>query len=143
MDEGQVNACGECGVVPEELCNGEDDDCDGEFDEGCPDSAGNSNLRSSEVEAGFTAGNESAGTEQDDSITVIVGGDEAEDDLMVGEIMEENSSADDAGNALLNGGQGVQGYISIRLSLLFLLWLALGRIIRKLRLQRVSESPYE
>ena len=61
---------------------------------------------------------------------------------MVGEVMEENNSESNAGNALLNGGcQGVQGYISMRLSLLFFaLWLALGRIIRKLRLSKLSVS---
>jgi len=32
-DEGQLNACGECGDVPEEVCNGLDDDCNGEVDE--------------------------------------------------------------------------------------------------------------
>lgn len=33
-----VNACGECGPAPIEQCNGEDDDCDGQDDEGavCP-----------------------------------------------------------------------------------------------------------
>ncbi len=34
IDEGLVNACGRCGPVPEEECNGEDDDCDGVVDEG-------------------------------------------------------------------------------------------------------------
>ena len=33
FDEGVVNACGQCGAVPEETCNGADDDCDGEVDE--------------------------------------------------------------------------------------------------------------
>ncbi|MHC4837035.1 MAG: MopE-related protein, partial [Planctomycetota bacterium] len=33
-DEGVLNACGQCGDVPEEVCNGLDDDCDGETDEG-------------------------------------------------------------------------------------------------------------
>src|SRR5262245_61926147 len=32
----QLNACGECGPVRAEECNGFDDDCDGEVDEGCP-----------------------------------------------------------------------------------------------------------
>ncbi len=32
-DEGLQNACGGCGPVPVELCNGKDDDCDGETDE--------------------------------------------------------------------------------------------------------------
>ena len=33
IDEGQLNECGECGVVPPETCNGIDDDCDGDTDE--------------------------------------------------------------------------------------------------------------
>ncbi len=30
-----VNACGTCGAVPDEECNGRDDNCDGRIDEGC------------------------------------------------------------------------------------------------------------
>ena len=33
-DEGVLNACGECGAVPVEICNDADDDCDGDTDEG-------------------------------------------------------------------------------------------------------------
>ena len=32
-DEGLLNACGSCGADPTEICNGKDDDCDGETDE--------------------------------------------------------------------------------------------------------------
>src|SRR5690606_17952034 len=32
IDEGVTNACGECGPVPVELCNFEDDDCDSVVD---------------------------------------------------------------------------------------------------------------
>ena len=32
-DEGVLNACGDCGAVPDEVCNDRDDDCDGEVDE--------------------------------------------------------------------------------------------------------------
>ncbi len=34
IDEGLLNACGQCGPDPEEWCNGVDDNCDGEIDEG-------------------------------------------------------------------------------------------------------------
>ncbi len=34
VDEGTLNACGECGSTPSEVCNGLDDDCDGIFDDG-------------------------------------------------------------------------------------------------------------
>lgn len=34
VDEGTLNACGACGAVPAEACNGADDDCDGDTDEG-------------------------------------------------------------------------------------------------------------
>ena len=33
-DEGLRNRCGDCGPEPVEICNGEDDDCDGTVDEG-------------------------------------------------------------------------------------------------------------
>jgi hypothetical protein len=33
-DEGVLNACGECGVVPVEICDGVDNNCDGFVDEG-------------------------------------------------------------------------------------------------------------
>ena len=33
IDEGQLNECNECGILPAEECNGYDDDCDGDTDE--------------------------------------------------------------------------------------------------------------
>ena len=33
IDEGLLNRCGSCGPIPLETCNGEDDDCDGVIDE--------------------------------------------------------------------------------------------------------------
>ncbi len=36
----EENACGECGPAPVEVCNGEDDDCDGSTDEGVVNSCG-------------------------------------------------------------------------------------------------------
>jgi hypothetical protein len=40
VDEGTLNACGECGAVPQEQCNGLDDDCDGAQDEGVGNACG-------------------------------------------------------------------------------------------------------
>ncbi len=34
-DDEETNRCGECGPVPEEICNERDDDCDEVVDEGC------------------------------------------------------------------------------------------------------------
>ena len=39
-DEGVLNACGACGDVPAEVCNGDDDDCDGDTDEGVLNACG-------------------------------------------------------------------------------------------------------
>ncbi len=33
IDEGQLNECQECGIIPPEACNNYDDDCDGDTDE--------------------------------------------------------------------------------------------------------------
>jgi len=40
IDEGLLNACGQCGEVPDELCDGEDNDCDGATDEGLLNACG-------------------------------------------------------------------------------------------------------
>lgn len=40
VDEGLLNVCGECGAVPSETCNGSDDDCDGRVDEGVANACG-------------------------------------------------------------------------------------------------------
>jgi MYXO-CTERM domain-containing protein len=37
IDNGVLNACGQCGDVPQEVCNGLDDDCDGHIDEDFPE----------------------------------------------------------------------------------------------------------
>ncbi len=36
IDEGQRNACGRCGLDVDEVCDGQDDDCDGDIDEKAP-----------------------------------------------------------------------------------------------------------
>ena len=40
IDEGTRNACGQCGAPPVERCNGADDDCDGAIDEGVTNACG-------------------------------------------------------------------------------------------------------
>ncbi|MEZ4470172.1 MAG: MopE-related protein [bacterium] len=40
VDEAVQNACGGCGGVPDEQCNGADDDCDGRVDEGTLNACG-------------------------------------------------------------------------------------------------------
>ncbi|MCB9525990.1 MAG: hypothetical protein H6702_21825 [Myxococcales bacterium] len=40
VDEGVINACGQCGAPPAEVCNGADDDCDGFSDEGVTNRCG-------------------------------------------------------------------------------------------------------
>ncbi len=40
VDEGVQNACGGCGAVPAETCNGSDEDCDGRVDEGVSNACG-------------------------------------------------------------------------------------------------------
>jgi hypothetical protein len=40
IDEGVLNKCGKCGAVPKEICDGSDNDCDGETDEGLLNACG-------------------------------------------------------------------------------------------------------
>jgi hypothetical protein len=40
VDEGVRNACGQCGPEPAEVCNGADDDCDGVIDDGVRNACG-------------------------------------------------------------------------------------------------------
>ena len=40
IDEGTLNACGFCGQVPPEICDGQDNDCDGQLDEGTLNACG-------------------------------------------------------------------------------------------------------
>ena len=40
VDEGVLNACGQCGLAPVEVCDGVDNNCDGEIDEGVLNACG-------------------------------------------------------------------------------------------------------
>ena len=40
IDEGVKNVCGQCGAVPIEICDGVDNDCDGQVDEGVKNACG-------------------------------------------------------------------------------------------------------
>ena len=40
IDEGTFNACGACGAIPTEVCNGRDDNCNGQTDEGVLNACG-------------------------------------------------------------------------------------------------------
>jgi hypothetical protein len=48
-DEGVLNACGTCGEVPTEVCDGDDNDCDGEIDEGVLNACGTCGEAPTEV----------------------------------------------------------------------------------------------
>ena len=58
---GSVNACGTCGPLPVEVCNGRDDNCNGVIDEGCVDRIGERPL--SDL---ILVGNQAAYTETSD-----------------------------------------------------------------------------
>ncbi len=49
VDEGVRNRCGECGPEPEEVCDGADNDCDGEIDEGVRNRCGECGPEPEEV----------------------------------------------------------------------------------------------
>ena len=110
------------------------------FDEGCPGGAGAMGA-GSELNAGGETGGENAGEDFDDEITVIVGGDEAEDELMVGQVMDQENSVEDSRNPLLTSGCQAQGRIGSRLGLfIFVLWLAMGTRIRKIKVRRACKA---
>ena len=44
VDEGTLNACGQCGPVPVETCNDVDDDCNGQIDDGLPVCGGSCHI---------------------------------------------------------------------------------------------------
>ena len=48
-DEGTLNDCGHCGATPREVCNGQDDDCDLEIDEEVTNACGGCGLAPAEV----------------------------------------------------------------------------------------------
>ena len=55
-DEGVTNACGGCGPVPEEVCEGSvDEDCDGSVDEGCACAIGETRRCGPATDAGACA----------------------------------------------------------------------------------------
>jgi RHS repeat-associated protein len=49
IDEGVLNACGTCGPLPVEVCNGIDDNCNGQVDEGVLNACGGCGQAPSEV----------------------------------------------------------------------------------------------
>ena len=49
IDEGTTNACGDCGPVPQEVCDGVDNNCDGEIDEGVTNACGSCGPTPDEV----------------------------------------------------------------------------------------------
>ncbi len=49
IDEGLLNACGDCGPEPEEVCDGLDNDCDGLIDEGLLNACGDCGPEPEEV----------------------------------------------------------------------------------------------
>ena len=87
VDEGVKNACGQCGPVPEEVCDGSDNDCDGDVDEGCPE------------EGGERAGEGGTEEETGGDEGVVEGGTEEEtggDEGVVEEGTEEETGGDES-----------------------------------------------
>ena len=95
VDEGVTNACGECGPVPEESCDGKDNDCDGDVDEGCP------------VEGEETGGEEGAEEETggEEGAEEETGGEEGAEEETGGEEGAEEETGGEEGAEEETGGE--------------------------------------
>ena len=91
------NACGQCGPVPEEVCDGSDNDCDGDVDEGCPGEGGEpAGEGGTEEETGEDEGVVEEGTDEE------TGGDE-------GVVEDGTEEETDEGESVVEEETGEEG----------------------------------